>query len=136
MPSTTSPRIALAPEGAPAWMAEAIVAGGGQVVALAEAEALVWGRPTDPSALEEALAQAPDVRWVQLPWAGIERFAHLIDDDLEWTCGKGVYAEPVAELALMLALAGLRGLGTYARATSWQRPRGVNLLGGRVTILG
>ena len=36
---------------------------------------------------------------------------HLVDDERLWTCGKGVYAEPVAELALALALAGLRGLG-------------------------
>ena len=53
-----------------------------------------------------------------------------------WTCGKGVYAGPVAELALTLGLAGLRGLGTYARADSWTPPQGTNLLGGRVTILG
>jgi len=136
MPSTTSPRIALAPDGAPSWIAEAIIAGGGQVVPLAEADALVWGRPTDASALEDALAGAPNVRWVQLPYAGIERFVHLIDDEREWTCGKGVYAEPVAELALGLALAGMRGLGIYARAKAWQRPRGANLLGARVTILG
>ena len=53
-----------------------------------------------------------------------------------WTCGKGVYAEPVAELALTLALAGMRGLGTYARADRWESPQGTNLLGARVTILG
>jgi phosphoglycerate dehydrogenase-like enzyme len=47
-----------------------------------------------------------------------------------------VYAEPVAEMALSLALAGLRGFGTYARASSWSPPQGRNLLGGRVTILG
>ena len=39
--------------------------------------------------------------------------------DRTWTCGKGVYAEPVAEHALALALAGLRQLATYARATEW-----------------
>ena len=53
-----------------------------------------------------------------------------------WTCGKGVYAEPVAELALTLGLAGLRGLATYSRAQSWEPPQGRNLLGARVTILG
>ena len=41
MPSTTLPRIALAPDGAPDWMAAAIVAGGGQVVPAAEAEGVV-----------------------------------------------------------------------------------------------
>jgi phosphoglycerate dehydrogenase-like enzyme len=56
--------------------------------------------------------------------------------DRTWTCGKGVYAEPVAEHALALALAGLRGLGHYARAMSWTGQRGHNLLGARVTIVG
>src|SRR5690606_38525930 len=49
---------------------------------------------------------------------------------------KGVYADPVAEQALMLALAGLRGMSTYARATTWEGPIGHNLLGARVVIVG
>ena len=48
---------------------------------------------------------------MQLPFAGVENFVHLLDDERVWACGKGVYAEPVAELALTLGLAGLRGLG-------------------------
>ena len=117
-------------------MAEAIRAGGGEVVELAEAEALVWTDPRDADALAEALVDAEHIRWVQLPFAGIESFAHLIDDDRLWTCGKGVYAEPCAELVLALALAGMRGLGTYARATTWSKQFGRNLFGARVTILG
>jgi phosphoglycerate dehydrogenase-like enzyme len=136
MPSTDAPRIALVPERAPAWMADAITAGGGQIVPLAEAEALVWGSPTDASGLAVALRDAPNVRWVQLPWAGVEAFVHMMDDDRLWTCGKGVYAGPVAELALSLALAGMRGLGTYVRADRWSPPSGVNLSGASVTVLG
>ncbi|CAB4875583.1 unannotated protein [freshwater metagenome] len=117
-------------------MAEAITAGGGEVVALADADALVWADGQDPIALAEVLQQADHIGWVQLPFAGIEKLVHLIDDDRVWTCGKGVYAEPCAEMALSLALAGMRGLGGYARATSWGEPRGVNLRGARVTILG
>ena len=117
-------------------MADAITAGGGHVVPLADAEALVWGAPRDPDALRRALEAAPDLSWVQLPFAGIEQFVDLVDDDRVWTCGKGVYAEPVAELALSLALAGLRHVATYARATEWTRPHGRNLKGSNVTILG
>jgi len=117
-------------------MVDAVNDGGGHVVALPEAEGIVWGDPRDPSALERALDQAPNVRWVQLPFAGIENFVHLLDDDHVWVCGKGVYAEPVAELALTLGLAGLRGLGTFTRASSWTAPQGINLQGARVTILG
>jgi phosphoglycerate dehydrogenase-like enzyme len=86
------------------------------------------------------LAVAPGVRWVQLPWAGVEDFARLgvFDDagDRRWTCGKGVYAEPVAEHALALALAGLRQLPERVRATSWGAQAGISLYDARVTILG
>jgi phosphoglycerate dehydrogenase-like enzyme len=117
-------------------MAEAVRAGGGHLVPLDQAEALVWGAPRDPGALARVLDQAPQLAWVQLPFAGIENFVHLIDDDRQWTCGKGVYAEPVAELALTLALAGMRGLASYARTSHWDKPRGRNLQDARVTILG
>ena len=146
MPSTTAlrsgpdgdgpPRIALAPDGAPAWMAEAVTAGGGHVVPVTEAEGLVWAAPRDPEALRVLLAEHPHLDWVQLPFAGIEQFVDLVDDERIWTCGKGVYAEPVAEMALALALAGMRHVGSYARATEWSRPHGRNLLGAKVTILG
>jgi len=132
----TPPRIALAPQGAPEWMVGAIVAGGGHVVDLEKAEGLIWASPRDPAGLALALQGAPDLQWIQLPFAGVESYLHLVDDERLWTCGKGVYAEPVAELALALALAGLRGVAAYARTERWEDPRGRNLLGGRVTILG
>ncbi len=136
MPPSTPPRVALAPEGSPAWMADAIVAGGGQVVPLDQAEALVWGAPHEPLMLERVIEGHPKLRWVQLPFAGIENYVHLVDDERSWTCGKGVYARPVAEMALALALAGMRGLATYARATSWGTEHGTNLFNANVTILG
>ena len=142
MPPSTSfgrsgiPRVALGPEGAPAWAHDAIENGDGQVVGLDDAEALVWTSPTDAAGLQRCLDQAPDLAWVQLPFAGIERYVHLVDHDRTWTCGKGVYADPVAELALSLMLAGLRGLDYYGKASGWSGPRGRNLIGANVTILG
>ncbi|MEI7617528.1 MAG: D-isomer specific 2-hydroxyacid dehydrogenase family protein [Actinomycetota bacterium] len=136
MPSTNAPRVALGPSFAPSWMADAIVAGGGEVVDLADAEALVWASGKDANLLADTLADADHIRWVQLPFAGIEPFVHLIDHDRLWTCAKGVFAEPCAEMALTLALAGMRGLSTYSRAASWGRPQGTNLTGARVTVLG
>ncbi len=131
-----SPRLAVAPEGAPPWLTEAVEEGGGHVVGLAEAEGLIWGDPRRSDGLREALEHGANIGWVQLPFAGVERFRDLLDHDHVWVCGKGVYAEPVAELALTLGLAGLRGFGTFARASSWGDARGDNLLGARVTILG
>ena len=136
MPSTSAPRIALAPSTAPSWMADAVIAGGGEIVPLADAEGLIWGAPRTPDALEEILQDADHIKWVQLPFAGIENFMHLIDDNRLWTCGKGVYAEPVAEMALALMLAGMRGINSYARQATWSGPRGRNLHEAHVTILG
>ena len=118
------------------WLADAVREGGAEPVTSGPAEAVVWTDAKDADGLRRLLDEEPGLRWVQLPWAGIEPFVPVLDDDRTWTCGKGVYAEPVAEHALMLALAGMRGLGTYARAHTWRGPEGVNLLGARVVVVG
>ena len=130
--------IALGPEGTRGWLAEAVTAGGATIVPADEADGLVWTDPSDPAGLGDLLDTHPSITWVQLPWAGIEPYVEVVraHADRTWTCGKGVYAEPVAEHALALALAGLRHLVTYAEAGSWGRQAGVNLLGARVVILG
>jgi len=133
---TPGPRIAVAPAGERRWLADAVVAGGGLVTDPAEAEGVVWASTGGAADLRDLLVAHPGIRWVQLPWAGIEPFVGVLDDTHIWTCGKGVYAVPVAEHALMLGLAGLRGLGVYARAPSWSGPQGENLVGAAVTILG
>jgi phosphoglycerate dehydrogenase-like enzyme len=129
-------RIAVAPITSPTWVFDAVRDGGGEVVDVEEAQALVWTHPKDANGLEAVLLANPHVQWVQVPFAGVENFIHLIDNSRVWTCGKGVYAEPVAEHALALMLAGMRHIAGYARETTWSAPRGVNLLGARVTILG
>jgi phosphoglycerate dehydrogenase-like enzyme len=132
-------RVALAPSGVRSWLADAIAAAGGEVVEPDTADALVWAEPAKADELGALLdGAARAVRWVQLPWAGIEPYVDVVrrHADRTWTCGKGVYAEPVAEHALTLLLAGLRGLDVYASATSWSGPQGTNLLGAKVVILG
>ena len=103
-----------------------------------DAEVLLFLAPDDTDGLCRALKESPNARWVQLPWAGIEAFvaAGVLDPSRTWTCGKGVYAEPVAEHALALALAGLRDLPDRVRATTWGKQGGVSLYDGKVTILG
>jgi phosphoglycerate dehydrogenase-like enzyme len=117
-------------------LVEAVESAGGTVVPVAEARALVWADAARSDLLPGVLAEGPQVEWVQLPFAGIENYVHLLDTERTWTCGKGVYAPPVAEHALALTLAGLRHLAGYARETSWSRPVGRNLLGANVVILG
>jgi phosphoglycerate dehydrogenase-like enzyme len=86
--------------------------------------------------LRQILDAHGHLAWVQVPFAGIENFVPILDDDRTWTCGKGVYAEPVAEHALALALAGMRHIAGYSRASKWTGPAGRNLLGAAVTIVG
>jgi len=76
------------------------------------------------------------VRWVQLPWAGVEAVAEAFDQDRIWTCAKGSFAEPVAEHALTLALAGLRRLPERITARTWGKPGGTSLFDADVTVLG
>lgn len=134
---TRQPLVAVEPH---CWrrddVAAAVRAGGGVVVPAPEAEGLIWADPQNPDLLGPVLDAAPQLRWIQLPYAGIEPYLAFLDDRRLWTCGKGVYAEPVAEMALGMLLAGMRGLTTYLPARRWLGPEGTNLRGAAITILG
>jgi phosphoglycerate dehydrogenase-like enzyme len=134
----TVPRVAVGPDLAE-YAEKAIRDGGGEPIAPdASADALVWLMPGDADGLRAALAAASSARWVQLPFAGIEQVtaAGLLDPSRAWTSAKGAYAEPVAEHALTLALAGLRLLRRRITARSWGEPGGISLYDQPVTILG
>ncbi|MGH9062239.1 MAG: D-isomer specific 2-hydroxyacid dehydrogenase family protein, partial [Acidimicrobiales bacterium] len=120
------------------FAAEAVRAGGGNVVEPGGgADGLVWLDPRDVDGLRLALSAA-DYRWVQLPYAGVETVlaAGIFDTARVWTSAKGAYAEPVAEHALGLALAGLRHLPERITARSWGRQAGTSLFDAEVVILG
>ena len=132
------PRIAVEP-GPADWAAEAIRTGGGEAVALDhDPVGLVWTGGIVPEDLRVVLAAHPEIVWVQLPLAGVEALAEagVIDRQRQWTSAKGAYAEPVAEHALALLLAGLRQLPMRARARSWGEPAAATLFDQPVTIVG
>ncbi len=122
----------------------AIKEGGAELVAHNKAEGLIFARPFKPERLAEILDEnhpdySPNLEWIQLPYAGIEPFLEVLAQykkKYKWTCGKGVYARPVAEMALALMLAGFRQLNTYILAKSWEAPIGENLIGATVLIIG
>ncbi|MFP5220004.1 MAG: NAD(P)-dependent oxidoreductase [Actinomycetes bacterium] len=131
-------RVALAPE-PDEYAVDAVRRGGGTVVGLDESpEGLVWTRPAQWSEIGPALDRAGTVRWVQLPFAGVEEVvaAGVLRRGVTWACAKGVYSEPVAEHALALALAALRSVPQYARATSWTGQAAVTLYDAPVVVLG
>ena len=136
MPVVT-PRIAVGPVQA-RFATEAVRAGGGEVVGADEpADGLVWLDVRDIDGLAGAL-KSTGTRWVQLSMAGVERVhtAGLFDAGPVWTSAKGCFAEPVAEHAITLALAGLRLLPTRIAATSWGACDGLSLYDRKVVILG
>lgn len=130
------PRVAIAPTSSEP-VTTAVRAGGAEVVDLQEEpDALMWIDPRDPEGLQAAVRAAPSVRWVQLPFAGVETFVDGLDPSRTWTCAKGVYAEPTAEHALALGLAGLRQLPARARASSWGPQGATTLYDAPVVVLG
>jgi phosphoglycerate dehydrogenase-like enzyme len=131
-------RISVAPEKA-AWAADAIRRGGGVPVELDQDPAgLVWTGAGAVDELKAVLQAHPGISWIQLPMAGVERMAEagVFDHQRQWTSAKGAYAEPVAEHALALLLAGLRHLPERARARSWGEPAAETLFDQPVTIVG
>ncbi|HKC26961.1 MAG TPA: NAD(P)-dependent oxidoreductase [Jatrophihabitans sp.] len=133
-----TPLVFIGGEASPA-METAVRAGGGQVTTdPASATAVVWlSKQVDD--LRAVLHD--DVRWVQLPDAGIERWldAGLIDTTRTFTSARGCYGRAVAEHALALVLAAARELPRYARMQSWQRPDqagGSLVAGARVVVVG
>ena len=68
---------------------------------------LVWTHPEGRRQTSALSRRAPrGSSGSSSPWAGIEPFTAIFDRDHRWTCAKGVYADPVAEHALALLLAG------------------------------
>src|SRR5665213_3357953 len=102
------PRVAVGPYPSD-FATNAVRDGGGEVVDLADRpDSLVWLDPGDVAGLNAWLAEVPDARWVQLPFAGVER----------------------------VALAGRRHLPARVAARSWGIPAGTSLYDRKVTIIG
>jgi phosphoglycerate dehydrogenase-like enzyme len=117
------------------WLGAAVEAGGGRLVPVEEARALVWdaGSPGD---LERVLDDAGGVGWVQLSWTGVDRYLSLMTDGRVWTCARDIYGPGVAEHALALALAVLKGVTRGARESRWSKYEPRTLFGARVVIIG
>jgi phosphoglycerate dehydrogenase-like enzyme len=127
-----SVQVHIGPEADPA-IERAVREGGGTAAPLERADAVVWldWRPDRFPALPDG------VRWVQLPSAGVESWLPSISHDGPvYTSAAGVFAVPVAEHALGLLLAGVRGLVAGARTTTWDPQPDGTLEGSTVAIVG
>jgi phosphoglycerate dehydrogenase-like enzyme len=132
-PPAGDARVCVSP--ASAVLESAVSAGGGSVVPLERANAIVC-TGDDVELLRASLL--PGVRWVQLGAAGIEMWfdAGLMSPEIAWTAAKGVYSRPIAEHVLALILAAARGLPERARAQSWGAPGGRLVAGSTIGVVG
>lgn len=128
--------IALEPKQFPAYL-EAIESAGGMVVPLSsEVEALVWTDYARPDLLSEVLDSNPQLKWVQLPFAGVDAFSAVLQKPVTFTSAKRSYSEPVAEHALMLCMALGRVIPERVRATTWGKKHADSLFDAEVLIVG
>ncbi len=130
-----NPFFAVAPLEDASWLGDAVVAGGGQVSSIGDADGLIWGGG-DIADLVTAVQAGSHLRWVQLPSAGVDRYRTVIDDRLTWTAAKGIFDDYVAEHVVALALAGFRHLGAGTRKDEWDRRDAATLFDAHVCILG
>jgi phosphoglycerate dehydrogenase-like enzyme len=115
-------------------LAHAVETAGGSVVSLGQADGVVWAG-TKPDSLPDL---PRSVRWVQLPSAGVEPWMERISatPQVTFTSAAGAYAPQVAEHALALLLAGVRGIVASARQRTWEIPAHDTLAGATVAIIG
>ncbi len=80
---------------------------------LEEAEIII-GEPT-----QEELEQAKSLKWVQMTWAGADRYQNAFPENVILTTASGAYGETIAEHALAMLFALCRRLPAYARKKDW-----------------
>ncbi len=137
-PAPANNKVALEPKQFDAYL-EAIKLSGADVVSLnSDVHALVWTDYSRPDLLEEAIADNPQLNWVQLPFAGVDAFSEIIakNQNIAFTSAKRSYSEPVAEHALMLCMALGRILSERIRAKSWGKKYADSLFDEKVVIVG
>lgn len=128
--------VALEPKQIPSYV-EAIEGSGAHCVPMSsEVEALVWTDYARPDLLVETLKSNPQLKWVQLPFAGVDAFSHLLQHPVTFTSAKRSYSEPVAEHALMLAMALGRVIPQRVKALSWGKKFAASLYDEQVLIVG
>ncbi len=83
--------------------------------ALTQAEVII-GEPS----LEE-LRQAKNLRWLQMTWAGADRYlAGGFPENVILTTASGAFGETISEHALALLLSLCRRLPAYGRTSAWE----------------
>lgn len=128
--------VTIAPKSFPAY--EQAVLDSGSVLSplTEEVGAVIWTDYSDPKGLEKLLEGNKQLEFVQLPFAGVDAFQNVLHFPVRFACAKGSYREPVAEHALMLALALGRVVRERVEARSWGRKFAASLYDANILIVG
>jgi len=128
--------VTIAPKSFPAY--EQAVLDSGSVLSplTEEVGAVIWTDYSDPKGLEKLLEENKQLDFVQLPFAGVDAFQNVLHFPVRFACAKGSYREPVAEHALMLALALGRVVRERVEARSWGRKFAASLYDSNILIVG
>jgi len=128
--------VTIAPKSFPAY--EQAVLDSGSVLSplTEEVGAVIWTDYSDPKGLEKLLVENKQLEFVQLPFAGVDAFQNVLHFPVRFACAKGSYREPVAEHALMLALALGRAMRERVEARSWGRKFAASLYDANILIVG
>jgi phosphoglycerate dehydrogenase-like enzyme len=128
--------VTIAPKSFPAY--EQAVLDSGSVLSplTQEVGAVIWTDYSDPKGLEKLLEENKQLEFVQLPFAGVDAFQNVLHFPVRFACAKGSYREPVAEHALMLALALGRVVRERVEARSWGRKFAASLYDANILIVG
>lgn len=128
--------VTIAPKSFPAYE-QAVLESGSTLSPLDQnVGALIWTDYSDPEGLEQTLITNPQLEFVQLPFAGVDAFQDVLHLPVRFACAKGSYREPVAEHALMLAMALGRVIPERVRASSWGRKFAASLYDANILIVG
>jgi phosphoglycerate dehydrogenase-like enzyme len=128
--------VAIEPKSFPEYE-KALELGGAKLSPMgSDVRGLIWTDYSSPAALGELIDRNPQLEWVQLPFAGVDAFARQLDKKVLFTSAKGAYREPVAEHALMLALALGRKLPTRIKASSWGKREAFSFYDSKVLLIG
>lgn len=129
-------QISMEPKAFPEYLAAAAEVGAQVVPMSKEVEALIWLDYSKPNQLAELLDENPQIKWVQLPFAGVDAFGDIIQRPILFTSAKGSYREPVAEHALALSLAMMRVIPERVVTKTWGRQFADSLYDCNVLIFG
>ena len=129
-------KVTIAPKSFPAYE-QAVIDSGSFLAELDQSVgALIWTDYSDPNGLKDLLSRNPQLEFVQLPFAGVDAFQEVLSAPVRFACAKGSYREPVAEHALMLAMALGRVIPERVRATRWGRKFAASLYDANILIVG